>query len=364
MTETPLDNPYPQPQSDSETGNFNDLLQLLRRKESNWIEWGRSCQQLQKAGYNAQTIFEETGFEPIQQNQVIVASQVYETLVAVGISEAVRSRFERTGSDTLYELRILTQPQRAAASELIVAKNLDSDAAREVAKAMKEFFRRTSLPEGFTNHAGDAVAYQYWKLAKQQSDLQERARLIARGLMFVYSPEARQQIEQLLTEGFGSNRRPAPRLPFYRIELSEQLPRLLPILGKFPLTTDVLNQIPAIQPTGAFELIEISQKQTVITIPGWQVVLKAKEPVGILCNTHQISQKSTEKPEDVLVIIDRAGREWDDDSYFAIDKSGELGIEWFADQPSVPLLGRLILVLRPKKIIDEALSRDMWQIDE
>ena len=364
MTETPVGNPYPQAQPDSETGNFNNLLQLLRRKESNWIEWGRSCQQLQKAGYNSQTIFEETGFEPIQQNQVIVASQVYETLVAAGISEEVRSRFERTGSDTLYELRILTQPQRAAASELIVAKNLDSEGAREVAKALKEFFRRTSLPEGFTNHAGDAVAYQYWKLAKQQSDLPERARLIARGLMFVYSPEARQQIEQLLTEGFSTKSRPAPRLPFYRIELSEQIPRLVPILGELPLSTDVFNQIPAIQPNGAFELIEISQKQTVITIPGWQVVLKAKDPVGILCNTHQIYDKSTEKPEDVLVIIDRAGREWDEDSYFVIDKSGELGIEWFPDNPSISLLGRLILVLRPKKIIDEALSRDLWQIDE
>ncbi len=364
MTESPLGNPSPQPQPDSETVNFDDLLQLLRRKEHNWIEWGRSCLVLQKAGYNSQAIFEQTGFEPIQQNQVIVASQVYETLVAAGISEAVRSRFERTGSDILYELRILTQPQRVAASELIVAKNLDSEAAREVAKAIKDFFRQRSLPEGFTSHAGDAVAYQYWKLAKQQTNLQERARLIARGLMFVNSPEARKQIEQLLTEGFGSTSRPAPRLPFYRIELSEQLPRLVPVLGKLPLTTDIFHQVPAIQPTGAFELIEISSTQTVITIPGWQVVLKAKDPVGILCNTHQLSPQNPEKPEDVLAIIDRGGGEWDDDSYFAIDNSGKLAVEWFPDSPSIPLLGRLILVLRPKKILDEDLSRDMWQIDE
>jgi len=32
---------------------------------------GGTCQQLQKAGYTPQGIFEETGFEPIQQNQII-----------------------------------------------------------------------------------------------------------------------------------------------------------------------------------------------------------------------------------------------------------------------------------------------------
>src|SRR4028119_2484514 len=109
MSEIPPSTPESQPQPDLSV-NVKDLLQLLRRKESNWVEWGKACQQLQKAGYNSQVIFEETGFEPIQQNQVIVASQVYTTLQNAGVSDAVRSRFERTGSDTLYELRILTQP--------------------------------------------------------------------------------------------------------------------------------------------------------------------------------------------------------------------------------------------------------------
>src|SRR5918997_4858804 len=148
MTEIPSGNPEHSSQPDSDSVNAEDLLQLLRRKESNWVKWGQACQQLQKAGYNPQTIFEETGFEPIQQNQVIVASQVYTTLVKAGVSDAVRSRFDRTGSDTLYELRILTQPERAAAAEFIVARNLDSEGAREVAKAVKEFSRRSNPPEG------------------------------------------------------------------------------------------------------------------------------------------------------------------------------------------------------------------------
>ncbi len=33
-----------------------------------------------KIGYNPQDIFEATGFEPIQQNQVVVGAQVYSSL--------------------------------------------------------------------------------------------------------------------------------------------------------------------------------------------------------------------------------------------------------------------------------------------
>ncbi len=364
MTEIPSGNPEHSPQPDSDSVNAKDLLQLLRRKESNWVEWGQACQQLQKAGYNSQTIFEETGFEPIQQNQVIVASQVYKTLENAGISDAVRSRFERTGSDTLYELRILTQPERAAAAEFIVARNLDSEGAREVAKAVKDFSRRSNPPEGFSNHPGDAVAYEYWKVARQHNDLQERSRLIARGLMFAHSQQARQQIEKLLTELVGGKQPAAPRLPVYRIEADEEMPRLLLVVGQLPLTSADLKNVPTLQNTGSLQMVQVSGNQTLVAIPGWQVVLKAQDPVGIVCNTSQLPNQVNNKPEDVLIIIDRAQQEWDIDSYFVIEQAGQLEIQWFPDAPNVSLLGRLILVLRPKKILDEALSQDVWQLED
>jgi hypothetical protein len=264
----------------------------------------------------------------------------------------------------LYELRILTQPERAAAAEFIVARNLDSEGAREVAKAVKEFSRRSSPPEGFSSHPGDAVAYEYWKLARQQNSLPERSRLIARGLMFAHSQKARQGIEKLLTEFAGGARRPFPRLPFYRIGSDEEQPYLLPVVGQLPLTPAELKEVPTLKQTGSFQLVEVSAKQTLVAIPGWQVVLKAQDPVGILCNSTQLPNQSQEKPENVLLIVDRLQQEWDGESYFVVERSGQLEIDWFPDEPNVTLLGRLILVLRPKKILDEALSRDVWQIDE
>lgn len=366
MTEIPADGtPENQPQPDSEAFDPQELLLLLRRKEQNWVVWGKACQQLTKAGYTSQVIFEETGFEPIQQNQVIVASQVYTTLINAGVSENVRSRFERTGSDSLYELRILTQDQRAAAAEFIVSRSLDSEGAREVAKAVKEFSRRSNLPEGFSNHPGDAVAYEYWKVARQQNDIQERSRLIARGLMFAHTQSARQHVEKLLTELLGGNTQQAPRLPFYRVEADDALPRLLPVVGQLPLSTDLLKDFPPLYtPTGSFPLVTVSTNQTLVAIPGWQIILKAQDAVVVACKTSQLPTQQNEKSEDVLLVIDRSNQTWEADSYFAVEQSGKVEIQWFEQEPNLPLLGCVILILRPKKILDEALSRDVWQIDE
>ena len=364
MTETPFNLPEPSPQSAETTENPEDLLRLLRRKEGNWVLWGQACAKLQKLGYNTQAIFEATGFEPIQQNQIIVAAQVYNSMLNMGVSEEVRSHYGRIGSDSLYELRILNQTERASTAEFLHSRNLNSEAAKEVAKAVKDYSRFSQLPQGFTNHPGDAVAYSYWRLAKQQSDLQERSRLIARGLMFAQSQTARQQIEQLLTEFTITSQRPAPSLPIYRLEAEEELPRLIPLAGQLPITLADFQQAKQIQPQGAFQTVRASANSAWVSIPGWQLVLKTEDPVAILCNNNQLPNQATAKSQETLLLIDRSQQEWDGNSYFFVEQSGQLQIQWFPENPNIPLLGRLILILRPKNILDEDTNKDIWQIDE
>ncbi|MGL5060353.1 MAG: RuBisCO accumulation factor 1, partial [Microcoleus sp.] len=145
MTETPQNLSQPASEPSSDAVDVEELIRSLRRKEGSWVDWGHACTALQKAGYSSQKIFEETGFEPVHQNQVTVAAQVYTSMVNADASEEVRSHFWRKGSDILYEFRILTQTERAAAAALILAHNLDADDAREVAKAMKEYSRFGTL---------------------------------------------------------------------------------------------------------------------------------------------------------------------------------------------------------------------------
>ncbi|PSO60478.1 MAG: hypothetical protein BRC36_13725 [Cyanobacteria bacterium QH_2_48_84] len=360
MSETPQTNPQPEPNNNSE-----ELLQSLRRKEGTWVEWGKACQQLQKAGYSPQKIFEETGWEPAKQNQVIVGTQVYATLVNAHASEDVVAHFERKGSDILYELRVLTQSERVAAAELVLAKNIDADEARKVTKAMKEFSHLKHPPEEFSSHPGDAVAYQCWKIARQQEDMQERSRLIARGLNFVHSKSAREKLEQLLTDFTVAKTLPVPSLPVYRLESDFELPRILPVVGKLPLTQADLQEVPLIEETGPFRLVKFSGEGAWVPIPGWQVVLNAEDPVVILSSSDHFPVPLPGKPEqEVLILVDRAQRQWDADSYFISDSSGQLEVQWFAEAPELPLLGRVILVLRPKKVLDEEVKNDIWQIDE
>ncbi|MBO3457856.1 hypothetical protein G7B40_018990 [Aetokthonos hydrillicola Thurmond2011] len=341
-----------------------DLLQKLRQKQGNWVEWGVAIAKLQKAGYNPQTIFEATGFEQVQQNQVVVGAQVYSSLEKAGASQAVISHYATRGSDVLYELRLLTQEERAAAAELTFNHRLDLDEAREVAKAIKDFSRFRTPPEGFENHPGDAVAYQCWKLARQNSDLQARSRQIAKGLKFAHSQTARTQIERLLTDFTVVPKRPAPILPFYRLESEEELPRIVPVVGELPLTPQDLQAVPFIKEVEPFRMVKFAGEQAWVPLPGWQVLLSAEDPLVILCNSDSLPNQTRNISEPVLVVLDRAQREWDANSYFVVDNSGQVDFQWLETVPEIPILGRIILVLRAKKILDEELTKDSWQIDE
>jgi Rubisco Assembly chaperone C-terminal domain/Rubisco accumulation factor 1 alpha helical domain/Rubisco accumulation factor 1 helix turn helix domain len=341
-----------------------ELLRKLRQKQGNWVEWGIAIAQLQKSGYSDNTIFEATGFEPIQQNQVVVGSQVYNSLEKYGASEGTRSHFSRRGSDILYEFRLLNHEERAAAGELAYNLQIDVDDAREVAKAIKDFSRFRNYPEGFTNHPGDTVAYQCWKLARQYTDLQERSRLIAKGLRFAYTPSARKQIEQLLVDFTVIPKRPAPTLPFYRVDSEDEMPRLVAVVGELPLTAQDLQAVPLLKETGPFRMVKFAGEQAWVPLPGWQVLLSAKDPIVILCNSDRFPNQAQFKIEPVLVVCDRAQREWDINSYFVVDNSGQLDCQWFETAPDMELLARIVVIVRPKKVLDEELQKDSWQIDE
>ena len=361
MTNLP---PNPENSDNADLDTAQELLRKLRQKQGNWVEWGQAIANLQKAGYNPQDIFEATGFEPIQQNQVVVGSQVYNSLEQGGASEATRSHYATRGSDILYELRLLTHEERAAAADLTFQHKLDMDEAREVAKAIKEYSRFRTLPEEFSAHPGDAVAYNVWKLARQYTDLQERSRLIAKGLRFAHTQSARKQIEQLLTDFTVVPKRPAPLLPFYRLESEDELPRIVPVAGELPLTPNDLKSVPLVTEIEPFRMVKFTGEQAWVPLPGWQVLLSAEDPVVILANSDRLPNQTQTKLEKVLVIVDRAQRQWDASSYFIVDNAGELDIQWFETAPEIPLLGKVIIILRPKKILDEEITKDSWQIDE
>jgi hypothetical protein len=342
----------------------NQLIKSLFHKEGTWVEWGNACQKLQKAGYNSQTIFEQTGFQSVQQNLVIVAAQVYGSLVKAGVEQEILDYFQGPRSDVLYEFRLLSQEQRAEAAQLAWQKKLDVDGAHQVARAVREVSIIPELPPGFTRHPGDAVAYQCWKGARQKKDLQERSRLIARGFKFVHSQSGREELEKLLSDFTVVSSRTSPLMPIHRLEAEEELPRIVPVAGTLPLTREDLDQVPALWAEEPFRVTQFSGSGAFVSLPGWQAVLKTQEPVAIFCLSAQLPKPLPGKSELVLVLVDRQLSQWDSNSYFLVENEGVLQIKWFEESPNLELLGQVILVLRPKSIFDENNLTQPWQMDD
>jgi hypothetical protein len=340
-----------------------EIVRSLLHKEGNWVEWGKKCQTLQKAGYEPAKIFEDTGFQASQQNLIIVASQVYDSIAQAGAEAAVLEYFQGPRSDVLYEFRILNQAQRAAASQLAYEKKIDVDGAHLVAKAVQDVAHISQIPEAFTNCPGDNVAYLCWKRARGKRDLQERSRLIAQGLKFAQSQSAREAIEKLLSDFSVETTVNAPLLPLYRLEVEEQLPRIIPLLGSYPLTPQSLDEIAPVQTQESFSSVTVSSG-TFVPVPGWQSVLKAIEPVAYLCPSDRLPKSIAGKVRECLVIFDRASREWELNSYFVAEVNGQLEIKWFETAPNVPIVGQLVLIVRPKRILDENNIIEPWQMDD
>ncbi|MGB5973744.1 MAG: RuBisCO accumulation factor 1 [Nodosilinea sp.] len=351
--------------SPPDTDAVQAILLKLRRKEGTWVDWAQGCQALQKAGLRPQQIFEETGFEQIQQNQIVVAEQVYQSAVKAGVKEATQAHFTRQGSDALYELRLLSQGDRAAMADFILQHGLDSSEVRDLVKPIKEYTYRQENPPGFGAGPGDAIAFHFWKLARQKGDLQDRSRLIAQGLRFAESAEARQHVEQLLTDFTVVKSRSAPRLPLYRLETESELPRVIPVVGQMPLTVDDLRAVPVVVPEDPFSMVTASGASAWIAVPGWQVIFRAEDPVGLLTQARQLPNYPPEAADEaVLMVVDRGDRIWSDDGYFLTADESQLTLAWSFSPLETPILGKIILILRPKRILDENYNRELWQLDE
>jgi hypothetical protein len=103
------------------------------------------------------------------------------------------------------------------------------------------------------------------------------------------------------------------------------------------------------------------------------VILLATDPVVLWCDSQDFPTPLPGKQENVLVVVDRARREWKSDRYFVAEEADQIQIQWSDIQPDVPLLGEVILIMRPKKILDENYTKDYfgsrpgydgWQTDE
>jgi len=136
------------------------------------------------------------------------------------------------------------------------------------------------------------------------------------------------------------------------------------VVGKLPLTEADLKAVPIVEETEPFRLVKFSGTGAWVPLPGWQVLMHAEDPIALLSDGEEFPALGNQ-PGDVLLVVNRAQREWNPNSYFIVANStGHIQVQWFETEPDIALLGQLILIVRPKKILDESLTSDLWQIEE
>lgn len=110
---------------------------------------------------------------------------------------------------------------------------------------------------------------------------------------------------------------------------------------------------------------------TLVALPSWQVLLNAVDPVGVLWPVADLPTELPPTPEglpieQVLLIVDRGLPEWERDRYLLIAPraSDPVQLAWFPEPPTAPILGQLLLVLRPPQVLDESINKELWFFEE
>lgn len=281
---------------------------------------------------------------------------MYKSLQAQGFPAEQLRFFDVAGSGVLYELRVLAVNQRRSAAEYIVEKNLDVKEVRELAKAIKDHERKRG-GEGrdhFSQAPGDALAFAYYRNAKEASSEEERESLLQEGLRAVVTEKGRKKLEELLVINKDAKKTITARLQVVRLQANETTPRAISVVGELSEISEAdIEAAPVGRTDTLFPIFTTSGPGKWVAIPGWTAVCGAEAPVGVLEPEVKklpgdAGAKSSGGP--ALVVVDRASRDVSEEHYYLVERSGIQGLSFVqgADASAAgQVLGRVIVAVRP-----------------
>ncbi|XP_073158943.1 rubisco accumulation factor 1.1, chloroplastic-like [Henckelia pumila] len=355
-------------------------LDILSNRLGLWFEYAPLVTSLYQEGFISTTLEEITGIPSIEQNRLLVASQVRDSIVECCDSDTV-SFFDTPGSpDILYEIRILSTPQRASSAEFIIKNGFDGRRAGELAKSMKDFPRRYAERgwESFDgNLPGDCLGFMYYRQAQEHksASLLELSRVtLEKALEVSESAPAKQRVSVELEgkageEGGDGAVAEVVKVPVVRMSVGEvsqsTTVAVLPVCKAEGKGVEVEEAPWESGMLGDFGVVEAEK--------GWNrwVVLPGWEPVAILKrggvavafkragDALQWRGRRRDEEEQILVVADRGRREVAlDDAYYLVVSGGNgSGEEGLRVERGLKLkeigvgdsLGTVVLIVRPPR---------------
>lgn len=353
-----------------------------------WYEYAPLITSLIREGFSPPSIEEATGISGVEQNRLVVGAQVRDSLVQSNADAEVLAAYETGGAELLYEIRLLSASQRAAAARYIVINKLDGKGAQDLARAMKDFPRRRGEKrwESFDyTLPGDCLSFMYYRQSREHKNPSEqRTAALEQALSVAETEKAKSAVlEELKGKADEKEKKDvevqqAVRVPVVRLKIGEVAEAtsvvVLPVCKAEGRDREVLE--------APFECRSEGEFGVVVAEKGWErwVVLPAWEPVALLekggvvvsfGDARVLPWKVNRwyKEEPILVVADRSKKNVaaDDGFYLvAVGDGGEglkvergLALKKVGVQES---LGTVVLVVRPpKEEIDDQLNDEDWE---
>ena len=390
--------PFRPPPSNPLTSQFHSLdignrLDILANRLGLWFEYAPLIPALIREGFTPSSLEEATGISGVEQNRFVVAAQVRDSLVqSTSNDPELLSSFDLGGAELLYEIRLLSAQQRAAAARYIVDNKLDAKGAQDLARAMKDFPRRRG-DKGWDSFdygiPGDCLSFMYYRQSREHwNPSEERTSALELALEVAQSERAKNMVLEELkgaNDGKGGEEsiESGVRVPVVRLKIGEVAEAssvvVLPVCRDEEREIGVLDAPRECRSEGEFGVV-VAEK-------GWKrwVVLPAWEPVARLGNggvvvsfvdARVLPWKANRwyNEEAILVVADRSRKEVTaDDGFYlvAIDSNGDDGrgeglkVERgsaLKEKGVTESLGTVVLVVRPpREETDDQLADEDWE---
>ncbi|CAN6299238.1 unnamed protein product [Urochloa humidicola] len=370
------------------TLDLTQRLEVLRDRLGQWHEYAPLISALSRDGFTPSSIEEATGISGVEQNCLVVASQVRDSLrsdPAAFPPDLIPYFDSLGGAELLYELRFLNARQRADAAKHAIDYRLEPRGVRELARSMKDFPRRRGVDvegwEAFDRASpGDCLAFARFRQSREAIDVEERVAELERAMQVVETETARARVELELErarrkasgeelEGEDDAAATRPGVNVVRLQY-----------GEVAEATTVLL-LPVVRETDGVAAMESAPRRTKrdvdlgivevdkawarwAVVPGWGPVAAAAEEAVVieLADGRRLPWRTVEE-EPVLVIANRGQKEVAEQGIYVLEKEGRLVVERgkkLAQQGITAVDAEVLIVVRPPRDEDDMISDEEW----
>ncbi|XP_010694774.2 rubisco accumulation factor 1.1, chloroplastic [Beta vulgaris subsp. vulgaris] len=383
----PPPNPLPQKYKNLDTAS---IIDVLANRLGLWYEYAPLISSLFRDGFTPPSIEELTGITGVDQNRLVVAAQVRETIAdSPDLDPETLAFFESGGSELLYEIRLLSTSQRAATANYVVRNKLDGEKTREVARAIKDF-PRGKEEVGWRcfdyTKPGDCWAFWLFRLSREFiNNADKRSSALTAALEAAETDRAREAINEEIhgkvEEIVEEIMKEAVKVPVVRLRMGEVAEAtsvvVLPVCEAVEGESGVGSVPLECRSDGHFGIVKAEK--------GWDrwVVLPRWAPVaeigggGVVVSFRnakvlpwKVNRTYVEEP--ILVVADRGRREIEyDDGFYLVAGMGDDGYEGglklergsaLKNIGVSQCLGTVVIVVRPPRDEgdDQLISDEDW----